>query len=71
MDRNPSPQKRRCPFIQDPFADCYVARLRSQDVGNAICFCGGAFEACEIYQKEMKEMSATRRPEDKEVMKTG
>src|SRR5574341_2284937 len=53
MDRSACTQKRRCPFTQNPFAECYVMRLRSQDVGNAISYCGGAFNACEIYQEHV------------------
>lgn len=53
MDRNTASQERRCPFTQDPFEECFVALLRSQDVGNAICYCGGVFEECEIYQNQL------------------
>jgi hypothetical protein len=61
MDRFISQNKRRCPFTQDPFEECYVVRLRSEDVCNVICYCGGDFEECEIYQKHL---SAARREED-------
>jgi hypothetical protein len=61
METNASPHKRRCPFVADPIADCYVTRLRSQDIYNAICYCGGEFHACEIYQEQL---SATGSDED-------
>lgn len=54
MESNGSLQEWRCPFTRDPFPECYVSRLRSQDVGNAILYCGGVFEECQIYQKHLR-----------------
>lgn len=44
--------KRLCPLIKSkrPFDDCYCIKLTSQDVEKAIFYCGGNFEACEIYK---------------------
>lgn len=50
--RIPSGAWRRCPFIESPCDDCFVARLNSQNIEQAIYYCGGNYEECEIYQRE-------------------
>lgn len=42
-----------CPFVEDPFEECYVKNMSSFKVEPAIQFCGGNYKACEIYQKRM------------------
>lgn len=46
-----SPQKRLCPFLLDPFENCYCAKMDSQDIERAVNLCNYNFETCEIYQK--------------------
>lgn len=41
--------KRRCPFLETPFDECYVNGLGSAEVEKAIEYCGGNFEKCDIY----------------------
>lgn len=43
-----------CTLISFPYPDCYVAGLGSTNIENAIYYCGGHFEECQIYQKYMK-----------------
>jgi len=44
-----SGSKRRCPYLETPFDECYVNSLGSAEVVKAIEHCGGDFEKCEIY----------------------
>jgi len=71
MERNASPRKRRCPFTRDPSEECYVTRLRSQDVSNAISYCGGEFEECEIYQKRLCGAKDESANEDEDRLSCG
>jgi hypothetical protein len=43
-------EKRLCPFINEPFDDCYCTKMSSQDIERAVCLCGSNFETCEIYK---------------------
>ena len=40
-----------CPFVKDPFDECFVTGINSQNIDQAIYYCGGHFEECEIYRK--------------------
>ena len=51
---NPSALTRKCPFISKPFDYCYCASTTSLNVKNVILYCGGNYEACEIYKGAMK-----------------
>ena len=42
--------KRLCPFLSDPFDDCYCAKMSSQDIERAVYLCSKNFESCDIYQ---------------------
>jgi hypothetical protein len=44
-------QKRLCPFILEPFENCYCAKMNSQDIERAVSLCNYNFESCEIYRK--------------------
>jgi hypothetical protein len=41
--------KHKCPFVENPSEECYVARMDSGAVEKAIRFCRGIYEKCEIY----------------------
>jgi len=41
--------KRRCPYLETPFDECYVNGLGSAEVEKVIDYCGGDFDKCEIY----------------------
>ncbi len=41
----------RCPFSSDPFDDCYVVEMQSQNIPDAIRYCGGDFEDCDIFKR--------------------
>jgi hypothetical protein len=47
-------QSKLCPFIQKPFNDCYCTSTSSLYAEATIYFCGGHYQACEIYVKSMK-----------------
>lgn len=53
MTKKSNRKPKVCPFVQDPFEECYVKNMSSFKVEPAIQFCGGNYEACEIYQKRM------------------
>ena len=42
---------RHCPFVANPFDECFVAGINSQNIDQAIHYCGNDFEECEIYRK--------------------
>lgn len=45
--------RKRCPFISDPFKDCYCADMQSVNAVRAIYYCGGNFEECAIYKQRI------------------
>ena len=47
--------KSKCPFIKEPFEECYCSHMNSQMTEKMIKFCGENFEECEIYKKHLKE----------------
>jgi hypothetical protein len=44
-----------CPLIVAPYKDCYCIGMNSQKVKDALCYCGGEFERCEIYIRHLQE----------------
>jgi len=46
--------KRQCPFVEEPFDDCYCVSTNSMNVKGVIYYCGGNFENCEIYRRATK-----------------
>ena len=42
-------KRRFCPFIRNPFDDCYCIKLASQDIEKTIIYCSGNFERCEVF----------------------
>jgi hypothetical protein len=44
---------RWCPFVENPFEDCLCADMNSQKVEEAIYYCGGNYQECEIYARRM------------------
>ena len=52
--------KRRCPFLETPFEDCYVMTLSSNAIDKAISYCGADFEKCEIYAQRIGVEEAKR-----------
>ena len=60
--------KPRCPFVENPSEECYVARMDSGAVEKAIRFCRGIYEKCEIYvrrtghkESEQANMKSTQK----------
>ncbi len=47
--------KAKCPYLRDPFEDCYCSQMNSQMAEKVIKFCGGNFEECDIYNKHVRE----------------
>jgi hypothetical protein len=43
--------KRLCPHLQEPFDECYCAKMSSQDIERAVYLCSMHFEVCDIYKK--------------------
>jgi len=42
--------RRLCPFLQEPFDDCYCIKMNSQNIEKTIYYCSKNFETCEIYK---------------------
>jgi hypothetical protein len=45
---------RHCPYVVNPFEECFVTHMNSQNIDQAIHYCGDDFEECEIYQRATK-----------------
>ena len=43
--------KNLCPFLNEPFDDCYCVKMSSQDIERAIYLCSKNFKTCDIYKK--------------------
>ena len=52
--------KPRCPFVENPSEECYVARMDSGAVEKALRFCRGIYEKCEIYVRRTSHEEAVR-----------
>jgi len=52
--------KSKCPFVENPSEECYVARMDSGAVEKALRFCRGIFEKCEIYVRRTSHNEAVR-----------
>lgn len=42
----------KCPFLGTPFKDCFVVNMNSQNIEQAMYYCGGNFAECERFRKE-------------------
>jgi hypothetical protein len=40
---------RHCPFVSNPFEECLISNINSQNIDEAIYYCGNNFEECGIY----------------------
>ena len=47
---NAASEGKNCPFLQNPFDECYCYDMRSQDIEYAIYYCGKHFDECETYR---------------------
>jgi len=47
-------EKRLCPFIDEPFDDCYIKNMISLNTESVINYCGGNYEECKIYKRHAK-----------------
>jgi hypothetical protein len=39
-----------CPFVKNPFPDCYCFNMTSRNIDTAIVYCGNKFKECAIYK---------------------
>lgn len=44
-----------CPFMQEPFDDCYCSSLNSRLVGQALFYCGEHYTQCATYENNIKQ----------------
>jgi hypothetical protein len=44
-------ERRLCPFVNEPRKECHCYDLRSQNIMEAIVYCGGTYGNCEIYRR--------------------
>lgn len=42
-----------CPFIKEPFEECYCSQMNSHATEKVVKYCGGNYEECDIYQKHI------------------
>ncbi len=48
--QNQTNSKKMCPFVNNPYEDCYCYDMNSQEkIIKAIHYCGENFKECEIY----------------------
>ncbi|MBS1112582.1 MAG: hypothetical protein H6Q92_344 [Nitrospirae bacterium] len=47
--------KTKCPFIKEPFEECYCSQMNSHASDKVITYCGGNYEECDIYKKHIKD----------------
>ena len=62
-----SSARKWCPFVDAPFDVCLCADMNSQKVEEAMYYCGGNYQECEIYARRSgpkKEEEITIRPID-------
>jgi hypothetical protein len=45
-------KKRLCPFLLEPFDNCYCVKMDSQDIERAVNLCSNNFNICDIYRKK-------------------
>jgi len=63
MDNGQSKKGRYCPFIGDPLRECFLIDMNSQNIEQAIYYCGGNFEKCEIYRNRIRNDLSRSRPD--------
>ena len=51
MEGSQSKPRRHCPFVGNPLSECFLVGMNSQNIEQAIYYCGDNFEECEIYKK--------------------
>jgi hypothetical protein len=39
-----------CPHLKEPFEDCHVSLMDSSNIREAIKYCTGSYEECEVYR---------------------
>ncbi len=49
-------RKKVCPFLREPFEECYCSSMSSQDIEKTIFFCSENFKTCEIYNLKYTSM---------------
>ena len=48
-----------CPHVENPISDeCYVVKLGSQEIINAMKYCAKDFKACYVYRSHYREKKA-------------
>jgi len=43
------PNKKICPFVQNPSDNCHCYKMGSQDIEKAIYYCNKNYSSCDIY----------------------
>ncbi len=46
---------RYCPFLDNPFDDCYCMKFTGMDVENMVIYCAGNFKECPVYCKNIEK----------------
>lgn len=47
--------KEFCPFVEDPYEDCYCFDRNSLRISKALHYCQENFRECEIYKRILRE----------------
>lgn len=46
-------RRRLCPFVENPFSDCYCKDMNSLKITRASFYCLGNYTMCEYYKKDL------------------
>jgi hypothetical protein len=55
-ERTASTPGRHCPFVADPFDECFIAGINSQNIDEAIHYCGNNYKECKIYRRATRQI---------------
>lgn len=53
-------EKKMCPYLEDPYDDCFIENLHSLTVACCLNYCSRNFEDCKIYRNHSKGTMRTQ-----------
>lgn len=53
-----SHKRKLCPYISNPFSDCYCVNITSDKIPNAVMLCGGSYAICKVFLRNNGSVSA-------------
>ena len=58
---NNTPPGSLCPRVTKPYSDCYCYDMSSQKIAQALIYCGGNYNVCEIYRSHSIQDGTNRK----------